>query len=356
MLLKLITAPISLIYAFVIGVRNKLFDKGILRSEEFDIPIVCVGNLTVGGTGKTPLVEFMIENLSDNFKIAVVSRGYKRKSKGFIRLTQDSHHRQVGDESKQLKMKYPHIEVAVCEKRAKGIKAIRSLCPEVDLILLDDAFQHRRVEPWVSVLLMDYNRPVYEDNMLPLGRLRDSLSQIHRAGLVITTKCPSDIQPVDMRSVIHKLDLFPYQKAFFTSLHYAALRPQFADVVRVVPKEQSPIIVMTGIANAEPMIEHLSKSYDIIKRLDYPDHYTYRVNDMKKLSRILESSPKNALIVITEKDAAKLTNRDKIPVDIQQRLYVLPIKVLFFANSKNEFLKHLEKYVRKNQKYSDLHS
>lgn len=355
MFLDLITAPISAIYASIVGIRNRLFDRGFIASEEFDIPIVCVGNLTVGGTGKTPFTEFLIESLSSKFNVAVVSRGYKRTTKGFVYATEESTHRQIGDEAKQIKSKYPHVEVAVCEKRVDGIKALRRMCPEVNLVILDDAFQHRYVEPWVSILLMDYNRPIYSDHMLPWGRLRDNKREIRRANFVITTKCPSDIQPIDLRAVSHKLDLFPYQSEYFTGLQYAPLRPQFSEAAKPRPPQNCPVITMTAIANPKPMIDYLKAEHEIVHSLDFPDHYAYKVSDMKKLSRLLGQSPEGTIVVITDKDAAKLQNKAKIPIDIQQRLYVLPIKVSFLGNSWKTFLNQLDSYVRKNQKYSDLH-
>ncbi len=355
MFLDLLTAPLSLIYASIVGIRNQLFDRGMMHSEEFDIPVVCVGNLTVGGTGKTPFTEFLIESLSPKFNIAVLSRGYKRKTKGFVHATEESTHQQIGDEAKQIKIKYPHIEVAVCEKRVEGIKALREICPHINLVILDDAFQHRYVEPWVSVLLMDYNRPIYEDHIMPWGRLRESRKELRRAHFVITTKCPNDIQPVDLRAVIHRLDLFPYQNAFFTGLQYTPLRAQFSDVAQIKPKQGSPVIAMTSIARPEPLIEHLEGQYQVIEHIAKPDHYLYTVSDMKKLSEMLSESPPDTIVVITEKDAAKLTNSNKIPIDIQQRLYVQPIKVSFLGDSWKTFLKQLDSYVRKNQKYSDLH-
>lgn len=354
MFIDIITAPLSLIYASVIGIRNRLFDRGILRSEEFDIPVICVGNLTVGGTGKTPFTEFLIENLHRSYNIAVVSRGYKRRTKGFVLATKESTHQQIGDEAKQIKLKYPNIEVAVCEKRVEGIKALRELCPDVNLIILDDAFQHRYVEPWVSILLMDYNRPIYEDHMLPWGRLRDGKREKRRANFVITTKCPENIQPIDIRGIDHQLELFPYQGSFYTSLQYAPLRALYPDVAMRGIKN-SPVITMTGIVNPEPMFEQLEKEHTIVEKIIHPDHYAYKISDMESLSRKIEHYPKDTIIVVTDKDAAKLTNRDKIPIDIQQRLYVQPIKISFLGDSWKTFLKQLELYVRTNQKHSALH-
>ena len=357
MLLSLITAPLSWIYGLVIAIRNKLFEGGILRSEEFGIPIICVGNLTVGGTGKTPFTEFLIECLKDKYNIGVVSRGYKRRTKGYVRATEDSRHQQIGDEPKQIKIKFPNVEVAVCEKRVEGIRRLREECPHINLIILDDAFQHRYVEPWLSIILMDYNRPIYKDHLLPWGRLRDSISELPRAGMVVVTKCPEDIKPVDIRAVAHRLRLFPYQSLFFSQLQYAPLEPLFKDVAVETPRRGGPIIAMSGIANPEPLNNYLSQNYNVMETLIFPDHYTYRVSDMRRLCEKLEQMPEQTVIVITQKDAAKLQNRSKIPEIIQQRLFVLPIKISLLGegNEVGNFLKKLEPYVIKNQKYSELH-
>ena len=223
----LIAAPLAWIYGLIINVRHKLFDLKILRSEEFDIPVVCVGNLTVGGTGKTPVTEFLIERLSGERRVAVLSRGYRRRTKGFVLSTPRSSVKSIGDEPKQMKMKYPDVPMAVCEKRAEGIRRLREIHPEIELVILDDAFQHRYVEPWVNILLMDYNRPVYR--LLPWGRLRDTRGQIDRANFVLVTKCPEDLNPLDMRIVRNSLGLYPYQSLYFSRMEQGEALPLFAE-------------------------------------------------------------------------------------------------------------------------------
>lgn len=219
----LISVPLSWLYGMVVHIRHKLFDLKILRSEEFDIPVVCIGNLTVGGTGKTPVAELLIERFSEHYRVGVLSRGYRRRTKGFVLSTLTSSARTIGDEPRQMKLKYPSVPVAVCEKRAEGIRLLRKAHPEIELIILDDAFQHRYVEPWVNILLMDYNNPVYRDRLLPWGRLRDTRNQIHRANFVLVTKCPDDLNPLDMRIVINSLGLFPYQSLYFTRMRQGRL-------------------------------------------------------------------------------------------------------------------------------------
>ena len=350
----LISVPLSWLYGMVVHIRHKLFDLKILRSEEFDIPVVCIGNLTVGGTGKTPVAELLIERFSEHYRVGVLSRGYRRKTKGFVLSTPTSSARTIGDEPRQMKLKYPSVPVAVCEKRAEGIRLLRNAHPEIELIILDDAFQHRYVEPWVNILLMDYNNPVYRDRLLPWGRLRDTRNQIHRANFVLVTKCPDDLNPLDMRIVINSLGLFPYQSLYFTRMRQGEITPLFADRAVGKVREGDPVIAMSGIANPVPLLENLRKRFDVVAELTFDDHHTYRLSDMRRLEALFAAYP-DAVVLTTEKDAVKLTNRKKVPEAVQQRLYYVPIHVSFVADSESEFLRQLELYVRTNQKYSLLH-
>ena len=350
----LISVPLSWLYGMVVHIRHKLFDLKILRSEEFDIPVVCIGNLTVGGTGKTPVAELLIERFSEHYRVGVLSRGYRRRTKGFVLSTPASSARTIGDEPRQMKLKYPSVPVAVCEKRAEGIRLLRKAHPEIELIILDDAFQHRYVEPWVNILLMDYNNPVYRDRLLPWGRLRDTRNQIHRANFVLVTKCPDDLNPLDMRIVINSLGLFPYQSLYFTRMRQGEITPLFADRAVGKVREGDPVIAMSGIANPVPLLENLRKRFDVVAELTFDDHHTYRLSDMRRLEALFAAYP-DAVVLTTEKDAVKLKNRKKVPEAVQQRLYYVPIHVSFVADSESEFLRQLELYVRTNQKYSLLH-
>ena len=350
----LISVPLSWLYGMVVHIRHKLFDLKILRSEEFDIPVVCIGNLTVGGTGKTPVAELLIERFSEHYRVGGLSRGYRRKTKGVVLSTPTSSARTIGDERRQMKLKYPSVPVAVCEKRAEGIRLLRKAHPEIELIILDDAFQHRYVEPWVNILLMDYNNPVYRDRLLPWGRLRDTRNQIHRANFVLVTKCPDDLNPLDMRIVINSLGLFPYQSLYFTRMRQGEITPLFADRAVGKVREGDPVIAMSGIANPVPLLENLRKRFDVVAELTFDDHHTYRLSDMRRLEALFAAYP-DAVVLTTEKDAVKLTNRKKVPEAVQQRLYYVPIHVSFVADSESEFLRQLELYVRTNQKYSLLH-
>ena len=355
MLWLLAAVPLSWIYGLVVAIRNKLFDWKILQSEEFDIPVVCVGNLTVGGTGKTPHTEYLIDHFSHRYRVAVLSRGYKRKTKGFVEATERSSYRKIGDEPKQIKLKFPDIPVAVCEKRAEGIRRLRALHPEINLILLDDAFQHRRVEPWVNVVLMDYNRPIAHDRLLPWGRLRDSKKQLKRAQIVVVTKCPDTIKPIDMRVTRKELDLFPYQGLYFSRFRQGELTPLFPEHRQPHPRPGEPIVAMAGIANPAGFFGQMGRRFDLLKTLVYPDHYAYRTGDLKKLEKLLSVSPPETRVVMTEKDAVKLSSRQKVPVDLQKKLWFAPIEVTFLDQGEQGFIRQIDQYVRKNHKYSVLH-
>lgn len=355
MLKEVITAPVSWIYGLAVKFRNKLFDWGILKSEEFDIPIISVGNLTVGGTGKTPHTEYIVKLLKDRFNVAVVSRGYKRRTKGFLLVTPDMSYLRAGDEPKQIKLKFPDIPVAVSEKRAEGIKKLREMHPEVNLIILDDAFQHRYVDPWVSILLMDYNRPVYRDHFLPWGRLRDSVKQLSRAQLIIMTKCPDYLKPIDIRVAINNLNLYPYQTLYFTKFRQSMLVPIFPDKETSVPVSGHNIIAMAGVANPKSFFQELEAKYNVLKTMSFPDHYSYKVRDLDKMKRALADTPDDTIIVVTEKDAVKLTNAKKIPAELQRRLYYIPIEVAFLDGGDIGFKRQLEQYVKTNHKYNILH-
>lgn len=347
--------PFAWIYGGIIDVRHTLFDWNILRHEEFDIPIICVGNLTVGGTGKTPHTEYLIEMLRDDFNVAVLSRGYKRKTKGFFLATTTSSFKRIGDEPKQIKLKYPDIPVAVCEKRAKGIHRLREECPEVNLIILDDAFQHRYVEPWVNIVLMDCNRPIYDDMLLPVGRLRDRRSQIERAHMVIVTKCRSDMRPLDYRLVNKNLDLSPYQSLYFTHFESSLPQPLFANYGQGPVAEGAPVVALSGIASPAKFIERLEQHYKVMHTLTFSDHYTFKMRDIERIAALLETLPAETVIIMTEKDAVRLINSKKIDDDIRRRFYFVSVRVEFLEDKKADFHRQLTKYVRENQKYNILH-
>ena len=248
-------SPLAFLYKIAIEVRNRLFDWKVLPSEEFDIPVISVGNIMVGGTGKTPHTEYLITLLKDKFKVALLSRGYKRKSTGYQLATSSSSAKTIGDEPYQIKTKFPDIHVAVDSNRRHGIHRLckDNVSSDTEVILLDDAFQHRYVTPGISIVLMDYNRPAYEDALMPMGLLREPFSSIHRAHTIIVTKCPKDIKPIDFRIVSKHLNLRPYQQLYFTTLSYGDMKafraPHEAKALSTLTQD-THILLVTGIASA----------------------------------------------------------------------------------------------------------
>ena len=345
---KALLAPIAFFYKLGVTFRHRLFDWGILKSERFDIPIICIGNITVGGTGKTPMAEMIIAYMSQKHNIALLSRGYGRKTKGYREVLLSSHYREVGDEPLQIKLKFPDTVVVVCEKRSEGIRRIQYDHPEVDLIIMDDGFQHRYVEPKINVLMIDATRPIQHDRMLPVGTLRDLPSEIYRAHYFIVTKCPEKMAPIDRRIMRKVLIQIAYQRVYFTRFESFMPQPLFADEVPHEPLAQGcPVIALSGIGNPGPFLRTLHERYKVVAEVTLDDHHVYRVRDMKTLASLLNRHP-DAVIVTTEKDAVKMVNRAKIPPEVRRSLYYLPINISFIEDSATDFLQKLEEDVRGN--------
>lgn len=333
-IIKAILMPLSWIYGIVMFIRNWMFDKNFLPQRQFDIPVVTVGNISVGGTGKTPHTEYIVSKLADSYNIAILSRGYKRKTKGFIVVNSQSTPANVGDEPLQMYKKLgPDVIVAVCENRRKGIEEICKNFPNIDLIVLDDGFQHRYVKPKISVLLIDYNRPIYEDDLLPLGRLRESAIQMNRADMVVFTKCPRDLTPIDYRIMSKKLDLMPYQNLYFSSYNYGDLKPVFPedDPMNISLKmsgENDAALLLTGIANPRPFVKYFKHLKMKIKVMHFSDHHNFTRKDMKNIERRFnDMSGCIKFIITTEKDAIRLQYNPYYPTSLKRITYYLPISV-----------------------------
>lgn len=348
--------PLSWVYGSVVYLRNKLFDWKILEQKKFDIPIICVGNITVGGTGKTPHTEYIVKLLLDNgYRVAVLSRGYGRKTNGYILADENSTSRTIGDEPFQIKQKFPEIYLAVDGDRRNGIKKLMKLANPPQVIVLDDAFQHRYVKPSLSVLLTDYNRPMNTDKLLPAGTLREPFSNAHRASIIIATKCPDDMQPIQIRIMTHDLDLFPYQTLFFTNFKYDKLRAVFPNEKKELNLSElrgKTVLLVTGIASPLPMICELKKYTDKIEEMIYPDHHAFSSKDIKDIKKRFESIfSENKIIVVTEKDATRLIVRKDIDQDFAKAIYSLPIEVSFIEN-KELFNDKILNHVRENSRNS----
>lgn len=341
--------PFSWLYGLIVYIRNKFFDWGILKHEEFDIPVICIGNLTVGGTGKTPHTEYLIHILKDKYRVGVLSRGYKRKSKGFVLANANSTSLNLGDESFQIKNKFPDVIVAVDSNRKRGIKKMLALDKPPQVILLDDAFQHRYVKPSYTIILSDFNRPAYEDTLLPAGRLREPFSALGNANMIIVTKCPADLQPIDYRIISHDINAFPFQELYFTHFKYKVLQPLFKDKASEKPLnylKEKDILLVTGIASPKMILKKLSEYTDSVNIIEYSDHYNFKSKDIKYISnRFRNTVSDSKLILVTEKDATRLILRDDIEDDIKESIYYLPIEVSFL-DKEDDFKEKIYKHIR----------
>ncbi len=350
-LLTILLLPLSFLYGIVVSFRNLLFDTGILASREFGLPVISVGNITVGGTGKTPHVEYIISLLKDEFKIAVLSRGYKRRSSGFIIVSPSSLPENTGDEPLQIKKKFPSVEVAVSESRVKGIDKILAQNNEIQAIVLDDAFQHRWVRPGISILLIDHNRPLKSDRLLPAGSLRERASAITRAVIILVTKCPPDISPIDRRVITKDLGLFPWQSLYFTTQEYGEPVPVFKNS-RPFPKRKNllKVLMVTGIATPGILKSHLLENFQSVEQLDFPDHHNFTAKDIKKIEKVFNSiEKKQKVIITTEKDAVRFSAITGIPNEIKARMFFIPLWIRFIEKD-NKFNQQILNYVRKNKR------
>ncbi len=354
----------SWIYGFIVFVRNKLFDWKILKEKQYDIHIISVGNITVGGTGKTPHIEYLISILRNNYKIAVLSRGYKRKTSGFLIATHHSTHKDIGDEPLQIKLKFPEVMVAVDESRRRGIRKLMALKEKPDIILLDDAFQHRYVKPSLSIMLTDFNRPVYKDMMLPAGRLREPFNNMARANIIVMTKCPMDLKPIDIRIITHELNIYPYQTLLFTTVEYGDLVSLF-NKKDLFSREEMPIrciagkkvLMVTGIANPMPMQKELEKYTEWVQVLKFPDHHDFTTDDIKRIEqKFNEINEPDSITIVTEKDAVRLLERNDLSDPLKRSLFYLPIQIAFIsAEEKLQFNDKIKRHVRKDPRNIELH-
>ena len=344
-----------MIYGFVTGVRNYLYNSNVLHSVKFNLPVISVGNITVGGTGKTPHTEYLVRLLKENFRVATLSRGYKRKTNDFQIATSSSDVRSIGDEPLQLFRKFPDITVAVDNDRVHGVNEILKAKPETSVIILDDAFQHRKIRPGLSILLADYSRPMTQDIFLPYGNLRENIHNKRRADIVIISKSPEKISPIQKRIRAKEFDKAPYQVLFFTSLKYLDPVPVFAkktsgNITDQLQWKKLSIVLVTGIANPAPLIKYIHNHFGKEVHLDFADHHQYTNNDILKIRAAWENikSPLK-YIITTEKDAVRLKEFKNIDGPFRSAFYYIPIGIFFLHDEKEKFDKMILDYVRKNK-------
>lgn len=342
-----ILRPLGWLYGLITGIRNRLYDTGIFKSAVFPIPIISIGNITVGGTGKTPHAEYTATLLKDRFKTAVLSRGYGRHTKGFFMSDAHSDSGLIGDEPLQIKRRFPDLEVAVCSDRAKGINRLIEMCnPQV--IILDDAFQHRRIKPSLNILLVNWHRNILHDAMLPAGYLRESIKGRHRADIIIVTKCPEDLDKKAMVDLTRKLKVKSEQQVFFTTPHYN--QPYLIDDAgQPIDLPQSPLLAVTGIASPTLMMAELKRQGHTVSLMDYPDHYRFNKQDISNILSRLESMGQDAVIVTTAKDAARLQDLE-LAQELRNKIYVLPVGVRFLRDEskfQQAVIAHVESFGKK---------
>lgn len=351
--------PLSWLYGIGVGVRNAMFDLGILKSRSYKVPVISVGNITVGGSGKTPHVEYLIRLLRKNSKVAVLSRGYKRKSKGFVLAQESTTMTEIGDEPYQMHKKFKDIYVAVDKNRCHGIEQLISndSTKNTDVILLDDAYQHRYVKPGLNILLVDYHRLIIYDKLLPAGRLREPMSGKTRADIVIVTKCPKDLKPMSYRVLSRAMNLFPYQQLYFTCLEYGELIPLFEETEKWQKRgseQDSNVLLLTGIASPEQMEKDLNGKYKSITSLRFSDHHQFDANDAESINNAFSALPSPRIIITTEKDSTRLEGLEGLSEDVRRNMYVLPIEVKVLLDKEEKFDDMITNYVHKNSRNSTL--
>lgn len=344
------------VLSLILRVRHFLFDIGILKTKSFDVPIICVGNLKVGGTGKTPMTEFLVSSLKKQYNIAVLSRGYRRKSKGFKLSDETSTSADIGDEPMLIHLRHPEVMVAVCEKRVKGVENILKADPTINLIILDDAFQHRYIDTTIDILLTEYDNPYIKDYLLPYGNLRDLRCQADRASYIVVTKCPENVKPIELRTFMSDLKLRPYQSLFFTYMDEGQVFPLFdrgyEEPIKTILRGDN-VVMMTAIANPTYLIASVKSRYNIVHSFRFKDHHNFTQTELNSI--LAKAIEENAHIIMTEKDAAKIMSLE-VPSSEKFRFCVAPITIDFIdgekSGNRSYFIKSISKRLNsKDGKY-----
>jgi tetraacyldisaccharide 4'-kinase len=339
-----------------------LFDLNILPSERFPVPVICIGNISVGGTGKTPLTEYLIRLLAKQYRVAVLSRGYKRETTGFLLAGGDCTAQDVGDESCQIKRKFPDIIVAVDADRRRGVRRLLALPAgeRPNVILLDDAMQHRYLLPSLTIMLTEYGNLYYDDTLLPAGNLRESFHAVYRTDIVVVTKCPENIKPIDLRIMEKNMSLMANQRLYFSGISYHRVEPLFpsgklkSSALTEIGRNEG-ILLITGIANPQPLITVLKSHFDHVHICEFPDHHSFKQPDIQRIDdKFREIQSASRRIICTEKDAVRLKSLDCLPVVWKSCLYYLPISVTFMFEHGDNFdtriLKHVISTINIQQK------
>jgi tetraacyldisaccharide 4'-kinase len=350
--LRLLLFPFSLIYGLIVVMRNFFYDAGLFKSRQFDLPVIAVGNLEVGGAGKSPMTEYLIRLLKNDFKLATLSRGYGRETKGYQSATATATATQIGDEPAQFKQKFPDITVAVCEKRVDGIEQLKQ---DHNLIILDDAYQHRAVKPGLSILLFDYNSLRNPHLVLPAGNYREPFFGKWRAGIIIVSKCPADLSQEQLEKIVNDITPQPYQQMFFTTINYLGLQDMDGNANETTIDADTTVFLLTGIANAQPLVSHIKKQTLHVIHHNYPDHHRFSLKNITKLAdEFAACTSQKKVIITTEKDAQRLGEQELLPLVKKLPVLVIPIGVSFLHHGQ-EFDKIVTEYVRKYREHNPIH-
>jgi tetraacyldisaccharide 4'-kinase len=355
--MRILLYPFSLLYGLIISVRNFLYNKHIIKSAHFKTPVILVGNLSTGGTGKTPLIEYILNLLRDDYRMAVISRGYKRKTSGFIIGNENHSWKDIGDEPLQLASKFPDVIVSVDSRRKRGVKKLLQCSHPPDTILMDDGFQHRKVKPGLSILLTDYSHPYSDDYLLPAGNLREQCRNRKRADIIVVTKSPPVKSPISDKILIKKLNPFKNQLVFFSYLKFGQLTP-FPQIsaTKMVCAQVNTILLFTGIANPSSLQQHLQDKCSNLIMMNFPDHHPFSSNDINKILAVFNDQfTKNKILVTTEKDFYRLKDQIFFGDLIKYPVFYIPVSVGFHTNYRGlEFDQVIRDYVRKNREHSQV--
>jgi tetraacyldisaccharide 4'-kinase len=353
--LRAILFPFAILYGIVVFVRNKLYDWGIFNSRQFDIPVICVGNLAVGGSGKTPVTEYLVRLLS-TYKVAILSRGYGRETKGFVLADDTATAKSIGDEPLQYHQKFPEVTVAVCEDRITGIERLKEAH---DLIILDDAFQHRKVKPGYSILLFEFEKMRRAQWLLPSGNLREPFSGYKRAQQILITKSPETVSLRDKERINARFSRFPVEDIAYASIQYHALQPVYRTGKAInLPRKsaETTVFLLTGIANTKPLLQYLESQYKQVVQHGYADHHKFSLAEISALRKAFEAHPDTEkLILTTEKDAQRLLDASIKDLLLNLPVFFLPIKVDIHASDQLNFNQEILDYVSRHTRNRSIH-
>lgn len=345
--------PLSWLYGLIITFRKWLYSSGVYSRTSFNFPVICVGNITAGGTGKTPHIEWLIEQLQNQYQLAVLSRGYKRKTIGYLLASAQSTPKQIGDEPFQIKQKFPNTTVAVCENRVLGIPALLGDAPNTQVVLMDDGFQHMSIKAGFNIVLCDYNRPYYNDYLLPAGLLREAPLGANRADIIIVTKCKPNLSFTEQQQIIAKLKPAKHQHVFFSSIIYMPLVPLTQSAQQMgMPTPTQPVIALAGIAKANLFINEVKQHHKQVNELIYNDHQSYTDDKIQEIATLVNKKP-NTVVITTEKDAVKLASPDILPHLQQIAIWYMPIGIKLLNNQASELVTLLNNYIQTEQEHAD---